>query len=134
MPATELTLATRILAHLGALAEGGHVAMRVGSDVVYAGARLVAPQVMTPYDVAAVRLRDGLVLAGDPPADLDRYLLALRSDASAMAVAALKDGSLATGSALSPLVERVTGLQWGAALERARALGGLVGAYPAEAG
>src|SRR5688500_10230203 len=48
IPATELTVATRILAHLGALAQGGCVALRVGSDVVYLAGRGVVTEVMTP--------------------------------------------------------------------------------------
>ena len=105
VPATELTVATRILAHLGALPRGGRLALRVGADVVYLAGREVLAEVMTPYDVAAVRLADATVLAGDPPGDAERYLATLRSDGS----------------------------EWGEALDRARGLGGLVGAYPAEA-
>ncbi|MGH2379335.1 MAG: hypothetical protein ACRDGT_12795, partial [Candidatus Limnocylindria bacterium] len=74
VPATELTVATRILAHLGALPADGRVALRVGSDVVYLAARGVTVEVMTPYDVAAVRFGDGAVLAGQPPKDAGRYL------------------------------------------------------------
>jgi len=133
VPATELTVATRILAHLGALPRGGRLALRVGADVVYLAGREVLAEVMTPYDVAAVRLADATVLAGDPPGDAERYLAALRSDGSAQVAAAARDGGIVTGTALGAVVERLTGLEWGEALDRTRGLGGLVGAYPAEA-
>jgi len=132
IPATELTVATRILAHLGALASGGCVALRVGSDVVYLAGRAVTVEVMTPYDVVALRLGDGAVLAGEPPEDAGRYLEALRAAGGAAVAAAGLDGTLAVAPALAPLVERLTGLGWEGALERTRGLGGLVGAYPAE--
>lgn len=132
VPATELTVATRILAHLGALAGDGRVALRVGSDVVYLAARGVVTQVMTPYDVAAVRFGDGAVLAGEAPEDAGRYLEALRKEAGAAVAAAAPDGTVAVAPALARLVERLTGLGWEDALERTRGLGGLVGAYPAE--
>jgi hypothetical protein len=132
IPATELTVATRILAHLGALAAGGRVALRVGSDVVYLAGRGVVTEVMTPYDVAAVRFGDGAVLAGDAPEDTGLYLEALRMEAGGAVAAAARDGTVAVASALAPLVERLSGLGWEAALERTRGLGGLVGAYPAE--
>lgn len=132
IPATELTVATRILSHLGALASGGRVGLRVGSDVVYLAGRGVVTEVMTPYDVAAVRFGDGAVLAGEPPEDAGRYLEALRGAAGAAVAAAAVDGSVAVAPALAPLVERLTGLGWEDALERTRGLGGLVGAYPAE--
>lgn len=133
IPATELTVATRILAHLGALASGGCAALRVGSDVVYLAGRGVVTEVMTPYDVAAVRFGDGVVLAGEPPEDAGRYLEALRRAPGAAVAAAAPDGTLAVAPALAPLVERLTGLGWEEALERTRVRGGLVGAYPAEA-
>lgn len=133
VPATELTVATRILAHLGALPAGGRVALRVGIDVVYLAGRGVLPEIMTPYDVVAVRFRDGLTLAGEAPDDVERYLVALRAEPAAGAAAAAPDGSVIAGSALAAVVERLTGLSWSAAVERARAVGGLVGAYPAEA-
>lgn len=132
VPATELTVATRILSHLGALPSGGRVALRVGSDVVYLAGRGVVTEVMTPYDVAAVRISDAAVLAGEPPEDAGRYLDSLRAAPGAMVAAARADGTIAVAPALAPLVERLTGLGWEEALERTRARGGLVGAYPAE--
>jgi hypothetical protein len=133
VPATELTVATRILAHLGALPAGGRVALRVGSDVVYLAGRGTLPEVMTPYDVVAVRLGDGLGLAGEAPDDVERYLAALRAEPAAGAAAAAPDGDVIAASALAAVVERRTGLSWSAAVERTRAVGGLIGAYPAEA-
>lgn len=133
IPATELTVATRILAHLGALVSGGCVALRVGSDVVYLAGRGVVTEVMTPYDVAAVRLGDAAVLAGEPPEDAGRYLEALRGAPGAAVAAAAPDGTVVVAPALAPLVERLTGLGWEEALEQTRGRGGLVGAYPAEA-
>lgn len=132
IPATELTVATRILAHLGALLIGGRVALRVGSDVVYLAGRGVVTEVMTPYDVAAVRFGDGSVLAGDAPEDAGRYLDALQREPGAAVAAARADGTVAVAPALAPLVERLTGLGWEDALEQTRGRGGLVGAYPAE--
>jgi len=52
---------------------------------------------------------------------------------TAVGSAAARDGGIVTGTALGAVVERLTGLEWGEALDRARGLGGLVGAYPAEA-
>lgn len=132
VPATELTVATRILAHLGALPSGGRVALRVGSDVVYLAGKGVLPEIMTPYDVVAVRFRDGLALAGEAPDDVGRYLAALRAEPASGATAAAPDGTVVTGAALAAVVERLTGLSWSEAVERARSVGGLVGAYPAE--
>jgi hypothetical protein len=106
--------------------------MLVGSEVVYIGGRGASPATMTPYDVAAVRLRDGIVLAGDPPDDVERYLGALRAERTARAVASVPDGA-ATGADAVELVERLSGVSWAVAEGRARAAGALLGAYPAEA-
>lgn len=125
-------MATRILAHLGALAPGGRVASLVGSEVVYIAGRSATPATMTPYDVAAVRLRDGLDLAGSPPEDVARYLGALRTERAARAVAAVADGDLVAAADLATLVEHVARLPWAEAEGRARAAGALVGAYAAE--
>lgn len=128
-PATELTVAIRILAHRGSLAPDGHVAVLVGSEVVYLPARGTRPATVTPFDMAAVRLGDGLDLAGTPPDDAERYLRALRADPGARAVALAPDG-LVTAAELSALVERLVGLPWPAAEVAARAAGALVGVYP----
>ncbi|MBI2982795.1 MAG: hypothetical protein HYY42_01165 [Chloroflexi bacterium] len=112
------------------LAEDGRVALVVGSEVVYAGGREASAATMTPYDVAAVRLADGLELAGRPPADLDRYLDALRRDPSARATALTASGEMATAADAVGLVEILSGMRWAEAEIRTRAGGGLVGAYP----
>lgn len=88
---------------------------------------------VTPYDVAAVRLGDGLELAGAPPPEVDRYLEALRSDRSARAAALARDGLVATAVDLTALVERLAGMRWSEAEASARAAGALVGAYASEA-
>lgn len=129
-PATELAVAIRILAHRGSLAPDGHVAVLVGSEVVYLPARGTRPATVTPFDMAAVRLGDGLDLAGTPPDDAERYLRALRADPGARAVALAPDGRLVTAAELSALVERLVGLPWPAAEVAARAAGALVGVYP----
>lgn len=131
-PATELTVATRILAHLGLLPGDGRVALVVGSEVVYVAARGVLAATMTPYDIAAVRLRDGLDLTGTPPDDAEAYLAALRADRRAAAAARAAGGAMVSAANVVALVERLSGLAWSEAEARARAAGGLVGAYPAE--
>ena len=124
-------MATRILAHLGLLDPGGRVAALVGSEVVYLAGRGTTAATMTPYDVAAVRLGDGIALAGAPPDDLERYLSALRADPSARAAAAV-GGDVAATVDVVALIERLAGTPWAEAEARARAAGALVGVYPAE--
>lgn len=125
-------MATRILAHIGALAPEGRVASIVGTEVVYIGGRGASAATMTPYDVAAVRLRDGIELAGSLPADVARYLAALRAEPAARAVAALASGELVAAGDLATLVEHIARLPWPEAEAHARAAGALVGAYAAE--
>jgi hypothetical protein len=115
------------------LARNGRVATLVGADVVYLMGRAATAATMTPYDVAAVRLADGLVLAGEPPEDADRYVDALRSDRAHRAAADAIDG-LVTAPDLAELVERVTRLSWSEAELQARAAGALVGATATEEG
>jgi hypothetical protein len=105
--------------------------VRVGSDVVYLAGRGTVPATMTPYDVCAVRLADGLALAGTPPDDLDTYLALLRTDPSAQAVAQ-RGADLVTAGTVAELVERLAALPWAEAEGAARAAGALVGAYPSE--
>ena len=125
-------MATRILAHLGLLAAAGRVALLVGSEVVYVGGRESSAATMTPYDVAAVRLADGLDLAGRPPADVDRYLDVLRGDPSARAAALTAGGDIARAADAVALVETASGMPWAEAERRTQAAGGLLGAYPGE--
>lgn len=131
-PATEVTLATRILAHAGALAPAGRVALVVGSEVVYLAGRQTAPTVMSPYDVVALRLRDGVCLVGEPPDDVEDYLGALRTEPRTRCVARSADGSLVSANDLPALVREMVGLDWVEAEARARSAGALIGAYPAE--
>lgn len=129
-PATELTVATRILAHRGLLAPGGRVALLIGRDVVYLAGRGIAPATMTPYDVCAVLLRDGSVLSGTPPEDGGRYLDALRGARGARVAALAADGAMETTPDLATLVAGLAQMPWPDAEGEARAAGALVGAYP----
>jgi len=129
-PATELTVATRILARAGALAPDGRVAVAVGSDVLYLAARGASPHTMTPYDVAALHVADGTVLYGDPPDDAERYRDALRRSPEARAAALTADGTLVTAASLRACVAALLGTPWDDAESDARAAGALIGAYP----
>lgn len=128
-PATELTVATRILAHAGALASAGRVVLLTG-EVVYLAAAGISNHTMTPYDITIVRLRDGLELFGDPPPDAGRYLDALRAVPSARAAALAADGSLVTAETLPALVLALLHTSWDDAESHASATGALIGAYP----
>ena len=128
-PATELTVATRILAHAGALAPDGRVALLTG-EVVYIAGSGVSNHTMTPYDITIIRLRDGLELHGDPPADADRYLDALRTAAPACAAARSTAGILVSAASLPSLVRALLHSPWDDALAHASASGALIGAYP----
>lgn len=132
-PATEVTVATRILAHLGLLAADGRVAMLVGSEVMYVGGRGASAATLTPYDVCALRLADGIELAGAPPAAAQRYRDALRADRSARAAALVAPDDVVTAPDVVALVERLSGAAWAEAEGQARAAGALLGAYPAGA-
>jgi hypothetical protein len=107
------------------------VAVLVGSEVVYLPGQGVSAVTMTPYDVCAVRLDDGLVLAGTPARDAERYLAAFRMERGAHAVARTAAG-LVIGTDLTTLVERLAGIAWADAERQTRAAGALVGAYPAD--
>lgn len=128
-PATELTVATRILAHAGGLAPAGRVVLLTG-EVVYAAASGISNHTMTPYDVTIVRLRDGLDLFGEPPPDIERYLRALRAAPAARAAALGADGTLVTAESLPILVLTVLHSPWDEAEAHASAIGALIGAYP----
>ena len=131
-PATELTVATRILARAGALADDGRVALLVGTEVVYLAGRGIAAASMTPYDVAAVRLTDGLALGGDPPDDAERYLAALRAGPASRAAALRRDGTLVTASSARACVAALLGRPYEELESEARITGALFGAYPPE--
>jgi len=128
-PATELTVATRILAHAGALADDGRVALVIG-EVVYVSGEGVSNHTMTPYDVTIVRLRDGLALFGTPPRDVERYLDALRTRPEARATALAFDGTLVTADSLRAAVATLIGRPWDDAEAHAKSAGALIGAYP----
>ena len=132
-PATELTVATRILARAGVLADDGRMALLVGTEVVYLAGRGIAAAGMTPYDVCAVRLADGLPLSGDPPEDGDRYLEALRSAGGARAAALRRDGTLVTAPTARACVAALLGRPYEELVAEARVTGALFGAYPAGA-
>ncbi len=129
-PATELTVATRILAQADALAADGRVALLVG-EVVYVAGTGISNRTMTPYDVTIVRLRDGLDLFGTPPDDVTRYLDALRSSPGSTTVALAADGTLVTADGLGALVLALLHRSWAEAEAEAKAAGALIGAYPA---
>ncbi len=129
-PATELTVATRVLAHAGALAADGRVALVTG-EVVYTAGRGISPYTMTPYDVVAVRLGDGTALWGDPPEDIERYLAALRAIPGGGAAALGVDGTLVTAPTARECVAHLLGRPWLEAETAARSAGALIGAYPA---
>jgi len=122
-------VATRILAHAGALGPDGHVVLLTG-EVAYTAGNGVSNHTMTPYDVTIVRLRDGLDLFGDPPPDLGRYLDALRARPSANAVALAADGTLVTAESLHSVVAALLHRPWDEAEAHAKAVGALIGAYP----
>jgi len=129
-PATELTVATRILAQADALASDGRVALLVG-EVVYVAGAGISNRTMTPYDVTIVRLRDGLDLFGTLPDDVTRYLDALRSSPGSTTVALAADGTLVTADGLPSLVLALLHRPWAEAEAEAKAAGALIGAYPA---
>jgi hypothetical protein len=131
-PATELTVATRILARAGALAADGRMALLVGREVVYLPGRGVVAASMTPYDVAAVRLADGLPLGGDPPEDAERYLAALRAASDSRAAALRGDGTLVTAPSARACVAALLGRPYEDLEAEARLTGALFGAYPPE--
>jgi hypothetical protein len=128
-PATDLCVATRILAHGGALASDGRVALMTG-EVVYVAGEGVSNHTMTPYDIAIVRLRDGLELFGTPPRDVERYLDALRAHPDATAAALAADGTLVTAGSLRDAVKMLIGRPWDDAEAHAKSAGALIGAYP----
>ena len=146
-PATELTVATRILARAGALPDAGRVTLRVG-EVAYVVGGGVSNHTVTPYDVAIVRIADGDLLAGVWPPDIERYLERYRAGpliASVIATGAglIGDTSLRAcavrvlemsdpapaGSA--PATRDAIEAAWLRLVTEARVSGALIGAFPA---
>ncbi len=118
-PATELTVATRVLAHSGLLHSDRRITSLVG-EVVYICAEGIASTTMTPYDVVAVRSADGLPLHGEPPADLDLYLARHRDWPAARSVVRLPDGTfLGAPSVPACVVAALRSVQGARALEAA---------------
>ena len=146
-PATDLTIATRILARADALAPDGRATLRL-HDVMYIAGRGVGLATMTPYDVAVLLIADGSTLQGDAPADVAAYLEAHRRAPHAASVARTTDGTYVSAPTLRACVvaalRRARGEREGdddATIERvwlelvaqARLEGALIGAFPTEA-
>jgi ribulose-5-phosphate 4-epimerase/fuculose-1-phosphate aldolase len=144
-PATELTVATRILARADALAVDGRITLRL-HDVVYIAGRGVSNHTMTPYDVVSMLLADGAPLLGTPPDDVGDYIAAHRAAADADSVGRGLDGVIVAAPSLRAcalaLLARGRGERGpdAASLERvweelvadARVAGALIGAFPTE--
>jgi ribulose-5-phosphate 4-epimerase/fuculose-1-phosphate aldolase len=144
-PATELTVATRILARADALAPDGRITLRL-HDVMYVGARGVSNHTMTPYDVVSLLLADGTPLVGVPPDDVDEYVAAHRAAPDAGSVGRGSDGVIVAASSLracaatllahrrgelrpdTSSLERV----WEELVTEARVSGALIGAFPTD--
>ncbi|MDP9280979.1 MAG: hypothetical protein M3P38_02645 [Chloroflexota bacterium] len=144
-PATELTVATRILARAGALAPEGRITLRL-NDVVYIGGRGVSNHTMTPYDVVSILLADGTPLLGLPPDDVEEYVAAHRAAPQAESTGRGPDGVIFAAPSLracaltllarrrgengpdAGTLERV----WEELVADARIAGALIGAFPAE--
>jgi hypothetical protein len=146
-PATELTVATRILARADAPAPDGRITLRL-NDVLYVAGRGVSNRTMTPYDVVSILLADGTPLLGLPPDDVDEYVAAHRAAADAESVGRGSDGVIVSAPSLRACATALLALRRGergpdaASLERvweelvadARTSGALIGAFPTEDG
>jgi hypothetical protein len=144
-PATELTVATRILARADALAPDGRITLRL-HDVLYLAGRGISNHTMTPYDVVSVLLADGSPLLGVPPDDLNEYVAAHRAAPEAQSTGRGSDGVIVAASSLracaitllarhrgdrgphGPSLEQV----WEELVAEARVSGALIGAFPTE--
>ena len=145
-PATDLTIATRILSRAGALATDGRITLRL-HDVLYLGGRGVGLATMTPYDVAVILVSDGSTLHGAAPDDVAAYLDAHRRNPRAASVARVPDGTYVSAPSLrgcvvaalrrargedeigdEATIERV----WLDLVAQARVSGALIGAFPTE--
>ena len=143
-PATELAIATRILARAGALHLDGRVTLRL-NDVMYVGGQGATPATLTPYDVAVLLITDGTTLHGSPPDDVAAYLDAHRRTPDAASVARVSEGEYVTGPSLRACVvaalRRARGEDeaaddatiqqtWLELVAQARVSGALIGAFP----
>ena len=144
-PATELTVATRILARADALAPEGRITLRL-NDVLYVSGRGVSNHTMTPYDVVSILLADGSQLLGLPPDDMDEYVAAHRAAPQAESVGRGSDGVIVAAPSLRAcaitLLTRRRGAEgthgpsleqvWEELVADARISGALIGAFPTE--
>lgn len=144
-PATELTVATRILARADALAPDGRITLRL-HDVLYVAGRGVSNHTMTPYDVVSILLADGSALLGLPPDDVDEYVAAHRAAQEADSVGRGLDGVIVAAPSLracaTALLARRRGelgpdaasldRVWEGLVAEARISGALIGAFPTE--
>lgn len=144
-PATELTVATRILARAEALAPEGRITLRL-HDVLYAAGRGVSNHTMTPYDIVSVLLVDGTPLLGVPPDDMEDYVAAHGAAPDAESVGRGSDGIIVAAPSLRACAMLLLARRRGergpdaASLERvweelvadARIAGALIGAFPSE--
>ncbi len=144
-PATELTVATRILARADALAREGRITLRL-HDVLYLGGRGVSNHTITPYDIVSILLADGTALFGAPPDDVDEYVAAHRDAPDAESVGRGSDGVIVAAPSLRACATALLARRRGqrgpdaASLERvweelvadARISGALIGAFPTE--
>jgi len=87
--ASELLVATRVLAHAGVLNAEFRLSARAG-EVIYVNRRGASNATMSPEDIAAVWLTDGYALRGEPPESIERHLEAYRGDPALGSV--LSDG------------------------------------------
>ena len=142
-PATDLVIATRILARAGAFAPDGRITLRL-HDVVYIGGRNASLSTITPYDVAVVLYSDGSTLHGSPPDDLPAYVEAHRRAPMAASVARVADGAYLSAKTLRSCVvaalRRARGEEatsdettietvWTELVSQARITGALIGAF-----
>jgi ribulose-5-phosphate 4-epimerase/fuculose-1-phosphate aldolase len=144
-PATELTVATRILARADALAPEGRITLRL-NDVLYVSARGVSNHTMTPYDVVSILIADGSPLLGAPPDDVAEYIAAHRAAPEAESVGRGSDGVIVAAPSLRlcalTLLARGRGARkhddltleqvWEELVADARVSGALIGAFPTE--
>lgn len=145
-PATELTIATRILSRAGALAGDRRLTLRL-RDVVYIGGSGVALTTMTPYDVAVVLVSDGSTLHGQPPADVAAYLDVHRRAPEIASIARMDDEEYVCAPSLrrcviaalrhargeeGPPDEATIEAVWLDLVSQARISGALIGAFPTE--